>query len=140
MDKKKIIIIVIAVVVVVAVAIAAIFLTRPKEEKEVPIVYSEYVIESQLANIQTPENAVRKSVVKYTISIKYVSDPETDELIKSKDSELKNEVRKYFMSKNATQLQRLERIQEDLVDVVIKTVDIDADKITNVFLVDFIIQ
>ncbi len=146
MNKKKIIIIaVVAIVLLLVLGALAFFFLVPKgdeEEKEVEIVYAEFPLDVQYTNIKTlegQENA-RKRILKYSPVIKYVQDEETLAALTANKTDIVNEIRKYFMNRSEEQLANLERVQEDVTDVVIETLEIDPDKIDDVLFIEFIIQ
>lgn len=137
--NKKIIIAVVAVLVIVIGAVVAFMMLNKEEPKEKPVVYYEYSIETQYANVKPVDENSKPLILKYSCAIQY-TDSALEELIAKKLNELKNEYRKYFMSKNSQQLNRVERVQEDLVEITSSVLGTGPDVITDVFFTDFIMQ
>ncbi len=144
--KKKIIIAVVAVLILVIGGVAAffIFFNKDDSEKEVVINYVEFPLEVQYTNIKESADRsqdLRKSVLKYTPVIKYAEGEETLALLTANKTEIQNEMRKYFMSKDREQLSKLERVQEDLSDLIVEILELeDPELINNVLFTEFIIQ
>ena len=137
--NKRIFIAVFAVLILaVGIAVAfALFNSNANQEKKT--VYYEYTIDTQYANIKTLNEKSKPLILKYSCAIQY-TDASVEKLISKKINELKNEFRKYFMSKNAEQLNRVERVQEDLVEIATTVLGTESDTITDVFFTDFIMQ
>lgn len=130
----------IGLVVVIIGVVAAIFLLGGEKEPE-PISYLEFPLGEQYTNISQPEGetTARKTVLKYSPVIQYTN-ADLTEVFPTKQTVLLNEIRKYFMSRTAEQLGRLDRVQEDLTEMAIEIMESDSDSITNVFFLEFIIQ
>ncbi len=127
------------VVVIIGVVIAIFMLNREEKPKE--IIYSEFPLGEQYTNIAIKEGETpsRKPVLKYSPVIQY-TDEKMAEVFPTKQTLILNEFRKYFMSRNSEQLNRLDRVQEDLTEIAIEIMASDSEKITNVFFLEFIIQ
>ncbi|MCK8058767.1 MULTISPECIES: flagellar basal body-associated FliL family protein [unclassified Fusibacter] len=131
------------VVVIIGVVVAIVVLGGNKEPKVEPIVYSEFPLGEQYTNIVTEEGAARKLILKYNPVIEYTEiDKDVDllQLITDRQTLIKNEFRKYFMTRDVEQLNRLDRVQEDLTEKVIEILESDTESITNVYFLEFIIQ
>ncbi len=139
MNKKLIIIIAVVLVIVIIGGVAAFFLLRPKDDKPKEIVYSEFPLGEMYMNIKTPEDAPRKTVLKCNIVIEY-TDEEVLPILEKKKTTMITEVRKYFINRTSEQLSNLDRVQEDLTDLAIEITETDSTKITNILLLDFILQ
>lgn len=127
-------------VLILAIGIAVAFaLLNSNANQEKKTVYYEYAIDTQYANIKALNEKSKPLILKYSCAIQY-TDASLDELISKKINELKNEYRKYFMSKNSEQLNRIERVQEDLVEITTEVLGAKPDDITDVFFTDFIMQ
>lgn len=138
MNKKIYIALFIVLIMAIGVAVAfALFNSNANQEKKT--VYYEYAIDTQYANIKTLNEKSKPLILKYSCAIQY-TDASLEELIEKKINELKNEYRKYFMSKNSEQLNRMERVQEDLVEITTQVLGAEADVVTDVFFTDFIMQ
>ncbi len=144
--KKKIIIAVVAVLILVIGGVAAffVFFNKDDSEKEVVINYVEFPLEVQYTNIKESTDRgeeLRKSVLKYTPVIKYAESEETLALLTANKTEILNEMRKYFMNRDREQLAKLERVQEDLSDLIVEILELeDPEMIETVLFTDFIIQ
>lgn len=127
------------VVIIIGVVVAIFMLGGDKEPK--PIEYSEFPLGEQYTNIAEEEGstATRKPVLKYSPVVQYTN-ADLAEVFPTKQVLLLNEFRKYFMSRTATQLNRLDRVQEDLTEIAIEVMGSDSETITNIFFVEFIIQ
>lgn len=127
-------------VLILAIGVAVAFaLLNSNKNQEKKTVYYEYAIDTQYANIKTANEKSKPLILKYSCAIQY-TDASLQELITKKINELKNEYRKYFMGKNSEQLNRIERVQEDLVEITTEVLGADADAVTDVFFTDFIMQ
>ncbi len=142
--NKKIIIAIVAVVILVGGGIgAAVLILGGNKEKAKTVNYKEFSLEVQYTNIKPDEdtkNGTREKVLKFCPVIKYADSEETFALINSNKTDIVNEFRKYFMHRNKEQLGNLERVQEDLTDIVIETLEADPEQIDNVLFTEFIIQ
>jgi flagellar basal body-associated protein FliL len=138
--KKLLPFILIGVVALVGIGVALFFFLG-REPKEKPIVYFEYPLGEQYTNIlpEDQNSTARKPVLKYSPVIQYTSEATLAQL-NEKSTFIKNEVRKYFMGRNATQINRLDRVQEDLTELIIEILESDTDTITNVLFLEFIVQ
>lgn len=127
------------VVVIIGVVVAVFMLNR--EPAVVEVVYSEFPLGEQYTNITMEPNqtSTKKTVLKFSPVIQYTGEEMAVEL-PLKQTLLINEFRKYFMSRTATQLSKLDRVQEDLTEIAIELLESDSETITNVFFLDFIIQ
>lgn len=136
--KKIIIIAVIAVVLIVAgVLVFVLVLNKPKEEVKKPVVYSEFQLEEMYSNIATPGK-----ILKTKVSIQYTN-PELLEELESKKSKIVNDINKLFRTKTYEQLSEKNgqtRVQEEILELVKETIEAEAEEITDVFFLDFIIQ
>jgi len=142
--KKMIIIGGIAAVVLIAVVLVVIFVVLPGgEDKEPePTVYSEFPLGEQYTNIAEMDGvtSARKPVLKYSPVIQYPEDADVMAALTTNQTVIGHEFREYFMARNEEQLSRMDRVQEDLTEIVIEVTELDTEKISNVFFVEFIIQ
>ena len=138
--KKIIIFGGVGVLVVIIGIVAAVFFLN-QEPKVVEVSYLEFPLGEQYTNIAVPEGETpsRKPVLKYKPVIQYTNEELTLSLT-ANQTLLLNEFRKYFMSRNAVQLSRLDRVQEDLKEIAIEILKSTSEDVTNVFFLEFIIQ
>lgn len=140
--NKKLIIIIVAVLlalIVVGVAIFMFVLRGNGDDTPEPVVYQEFPLGEQYTNIKQAESATRKTVLKYSPVIQFTN-AEIETVLTEKKTIILTEMRKYFMERTAEQLERLDRVQEDLTDIVIEITETDPDTITNVLMLEYITQ
>lgn len=137
MNKKLIIIIAAVLVVVIGGGVAAFLLLGNKEPKEPEIVYSEYSMDEMYTNIKDPGK-----ILKFQINVEYTN-AELLPTIESNKSKIINSVYEYFRNTDYETLNKTngqERAREDIRDLVIEILGSDAETITNVYFLQFIIQ
>lgn len=137
MKKSLIIIIAVVAVVLIGGGIAAFMMLSGGKEKEPVVVYQEYALEEMYTNIKDPGK-----ILKFQISIEYTNAELAAEFEKNK-SKLVNNVYEYFRNTEYDTLNKSngqERAREDIRDIVVETMGVDAESITNVYFIQFIIQ
>lgn len=137
MNKKLIIIIAAVVVVLIGAGVAAFLLMSGGDKKEPEIVYSEYQMDEMYTNIKDPGK-----ILKVQISIEYTNAEFITEFEKNK-SRLVNNVYEYFRNTDYDTLSKTngqERARDDLKDIFIETLGTDAETITNIYFIQFIVQ
>ena len=137
MNKKIIIIIAAVVVVLIGAGVAAFLLMSSGDKKEPEIVYSEYQMDEMYTNIKDPGK-----ILKVQISIEYTNAEFITEFEKNK-SRLVNNVYEYFRNTDYDTLSKTngqERARDDLKDIFIETLGTDAETITNIYFIQFIVQ
>lgn len=137
MNKKLIIIIAAVVVVLIGAGVAAFLLMSGGDKKEPVIVYSEYQMDEMYTNIKDPGK-----ILKIQISIEYTNAEFITEFEKNK-SRLVNNVYEYFRNTDYDTLNKTngqERARDDLKDIFIETLGTDAETITNIYFIQFIVQ
>ncbi len=137
MKKSMIIIIAVVVVVLIGGGVGAVMLLGNKDQKEPEIVYSEYQMDEMYTNIKDPGK-----ILKIQISIEYTNAELITEFEKNK-SKLVNNVYEYFRDIDYETLNKAngqERAREDLKDIFIETLGTDAETITNIYFLQFIVQ
>lgn len=135
--NKKLIIIIAAVAVLLIGGISAFLLLGNKEPKVAEIVYQEYELAEMYTNIKDPGK-----ILKYQINIEYSNVELVAEFEKSK-SKLVNNITEYFRNTDFATLTKAngqERAREDIKDIIVETMGVDAESITNVYFLQFIIQ
>jgi flagellar basal body-associated protein FliL len=134
--KKIIIIGVIAVVLIVG-GILTYFLVFKSDSKEIEIVYSEYVFDESYFNL-----ADENKIAKVTIVVQCADEAILVDL-KSKNTVLINNINELFRREKFEEISKatgMERLREKIKQMVIETLESDADTITNVYFEQFIIQ
>ena len=137
MNKKLIIIIAVVLVVLVGGGIAAFMVLGNKEPAEPVIVYQEFQMEEMYTNIKDPGK-----ILKFQVSVEYTNAELAAEFEKNK-SKLVNNIYEYFRNTEYDTLNKSngqERAREDIRDIVVETMGVDAESITNVYFIQFIIQ
>lgn len=137
MNKKLIIIIAVVLVVLIGGGVGAFMLLGGGGSKEPVVVYQEYQMEEMYTNIKDPGK-----ILKFQISIEYTSADMAAAFEKNK-SKLVNNVYEYFRNTEYQTLNKAngqERAREDIRDIIVETMGVDAESITNVYFIQFIIQ
>lgn len=137
MNKKLIIIIAVVAVVLIGGGVAAFMILGNKTPAEPVVVYQEYAMEEMYTNIKDPGK-----ILKFQISIEYTDAELATEFEKNK-SKLVNNIYEYFRNTDFASLNKptgQERAREDIRDLAIETLGVDAESITDVFFIQFIIQ
>lgn len=108
-----------------------------KEPKEPVITYSEYQLDEMYTNIKDPGK-----ILKFQINVEYTNAELLPEMEKNK-SKIINNIYEYFRNTDFETLNKTngqERAREDIRDIIIEILGSDAETITNVYFVQFIIQ
>ena len=135
---NRTIIIIIAAVVLLAVIGGGVFLflSNRTDEPE-PVVYIEYEVGEMYTNI-----ADEKKIMKFNMVIEYTDETLLDSLTTNK-SKIVNNVYEIFRRKTYDQTQSpsfQERTREEIREMIIEILESDAETITNVYFLQFIIQ
>ncbi len=145
MNKKKLIIIIVLVLVLLGGGgVAAYFMlsSGDDEDKEEELDLSEYKLGEQYTNVGISEGDVggKKTILKYAPVIVY-SNPDLGEEFIKMESAINTEFKKYFISKSEAKLSKLEKVQEDLTEIVKEVVGEEtAPDIQNVLMPVYIFQ
>lgn len=137
MNKKLIIIIAVVAVVLIGGGVGAFMVLGSGGEKEPVVVYQEYQMEEMYTNIKDPGK-----ILKFQLSVEYTNPELAAEFEKNK-SKLVNNVYEYFRNTEYESLSKTngqERAREDIRDIIVETMGVDAESITNVYFIQFIIQ
>ncbi len=137
MNKKLIIIIAVVLVVLIGGGVGAFMILGNKDTKEPVVVYQEYQMEEMYTNIKDPGK-----ILKFQISIEYTNADMAADFEKNK-SKLVNNVYEYFRNTEYQSLNKTngqERAREDIRDIIVETMGVDAESVTNVYFIQFIIQ
>jgi flagellar FliL protein len=137
MNKKLIIIIAVVAVVLIGGGVGAFMVLSGGGEKEPVVVYQEYQMEEMYTNIKDPGK-----ILKFQLSVEYTNPELAAEFEKNK-SKLVNNVYEYFRNTEYESLSKTngqERAREDIRDIIVETMGVDAESITNVYFIQFIIQ
>ncbi len=145
MKKKLIIIIGAAVALIVIVAVALIFILGGKgEDKEEPIVYEEFPLHSaeEYSNLLVDEGE-RAVICKYAVVIKYSGGQETLDILTKNTTELKNnvdEIMRCTRNEDVKKQNGKEKLRGRIQNMVMDTLELDEEKIADVFLQPFVVQ
>ncbi len=135
--KKMMMIGGIVLVLVIAIVAGLFVFVFNKSDEPKEIAYSEYQLGVQYTNIKDD-----KKILKFNIAIEYTDPDMTAEFEKNK-SKITNNVYQIFRSKEFDDLMKnnsQERVREEIKDMVIETLESDAETITDVYFLEFIIQ
>jgi len=135
---KKTMIIIIAVVVLLTIVGAAVFfLVLNKSDEPDPVVYIEYELGELYTNI-----ADERKILKFNVVIEYTDETIAGMLDKNK-SAITNNIYEIFRRKTYEQTQSpsfQERTRDEIKELIIELLESDAETITNVYFLQFIIQ
>ncbi|MGB3367874.1 MAG: flagellar basal body-associated FliL family protein [Acidaminobacteraceae bacterium] len=135
--KKMLMIGGIVLVVVIAIAVALFVFVFNKSDEPAPVVYLEYQLGVQYTNIKDD-----KKILKFNIAIEYTAEEIAAEFEKN-NSKIINNVIQIFRTKNFDDLMKTnsqERVREEIKDMIIETIESDAETITDVYFLEYIIQ
>ena len=135
--NKKIIIIAGAVVTLLVVGIVLFLFVFSGSDEPEPIVYTEYELGEMYTNI-----ADERKILKFNAVIEY-TDEEIATEIQTHHTEIVNNIYEVFRRKTYEQTQSAsfqERTREEIRELVIEILETDAETITNVYFLQFIIQ
>jgi len=134
---KKIIIIAVVVVVIIVGSLLAYFLVFNSDSSEPEIVYEEFELGEMYSNIAT-EN----KIAKFNIVIEY-TDPKTLTKIKEDKTQMMNNIYEIFRAEKFEDIQKptgQKRLREKIQQMVIETLEVDQETISNIYFTEFIIQ
>lgn len=135
--NKKVIIIVAAVVLLVAAGAAAFFLFFNQPSEPEPVVYTEFELGEMYTNL-----ADESKILKFNAVIEY-TDATLVESFNSNKTKIVNNIYEIFRRKTYEQTQSpsfQERTREEIREMIIEILESDAETITNVYFLQFIIQ
>jgi len=135
--KKMLMIGGIFLVVVISIAVALFVFVFNKSDEPKAVVYSEYQLGVQYSNIKD-----EKKILKFNIAIEYTNTKIAAEFGKNK-SKIINNIYQIFRAKEFDDLMKTnsqERVREEIKDMIIETLESDAETITDVYFLEFIIQ
>ncbi len=141
MNKKKLIIIILIVVVLLGGGAAAYFKFFAGGDEEVELEEFKYELGEQYANVNlnTSDTSAKRVIVKYDPFIVY-TDETLQEVLEKNRTEINTEFKRYFMSRTEKQLAKLERVQEDLTEVVKEVLEEQGESVVNVLMPVYIFQ
>jgi len=135
---NKTMIIIIAVVVLLAIVGGAVFfLVLNRSDEPDPVVYMEYELGELYSNI-----ADERKILKFNVVIEYTDEVILEMLNKNK-SAITNSIYEIFRRKTYEQTQSpsfQERTRDEIKELIIELLESDAETITNVYFLQFIIQ
>jgi len=135
---NKTIIIIIAVVVLLAIVGGGVFfLVLNKSDEPDPVVYIEYEMGELYTNL-----ADERKILKFNMVIEYTDETLVD-VIGINKSRITNNIYEIFRRKTYEQTQSpsfQERTREEIKEMIIEILESDAETITNVYFLQFIIQ
>lgn len=135
--NKKLIIIIAAVVLLAVIGAGAFFMVMNKSDEPEPVVYIEYELGELYTNI-----ADESKILKFNVVIEYTDETLLDGLNQNK-TKITNNIYEIFRRKTYDQTQSpsfQERTREEIKEMIIETLESDAETITNVYFLQFIIQ
>lgn len=135
--KKMMMIGGIVLVLVIAIVASLFVFVFNKSDEPDPVVYSEYQLGVQYTNIKD-EN----KILKFNIAIEYTN-ADISSMFDSNKSKIINNIYQIFRSKDFDDLMKTnsqERVREEIKDMIIETLESDAETITDVYFLEFIIQ
>ncbi len=135
--NKKLIIIIVAVVLLAVVGAGVFFMVMNKTDEPEPVVYIEYEMGELYTNI-----ADESKILKFNVVVEYTDETLLDGLEQNK-SKITNNIYEIFRRKTYEQTQSpsfQERTREEIREMIIETLESDAETITNVYFLQFIIQ
>jgi flagellar basal body-associated protein FliL len=135
--NKKLIIIIAAVVLLAVIGAGAFFMVMNKSDEPEPVVYIEYELGELYTNI-----ADESKILKFNVVIEYTDETLLDGLNHNK-TKITNNIYEIFRRKTYDQTQSpsfQERTREEIKEMIIETLESDAETITNVYFLQFIIQ
>ncbi len=137
MNKKIIIIAVVVVLLILGIVIGAVFMLSGKDKAEKEPTYFEYQVGELYTNL-----ADEKKILKFNVVIEYTNEDILEAINKNK-SEIVNNIYEIFRRKTYEQTQSSsfqERIREEIREMIIESLKSDAESISNVYFLEFIIQ
>lgn len=135
--NKKLIMIIAAVVLLAVIGAGAFFMVMNKSDEPEPVVYIEYELGELYTNI-----ADESKILKFNVVIEYTDETLLDALAQNK-TKITNNIYEIFRRKTYDQTQSpsfQERTREEIKEMIIETLESDAETITNVYFLQFIIQ
>ncbi len=135
--NKKLIMIIAAVVLLAVIGAGAFFMVMNKSDEPEPVVYIEYELGELYTNI-----ADESKILKFNVVIEYTDETLLDALTQNK-TKITNNIYEIFRRKTYDQTQSpsfQERTREEIKEMIIETLESDAETITNVYFLQFIIQ
>ncbi len=135
--NKKLIIIIVAVVLLAVVGAGVFFMVMNKTDEPEPVVYIEYEMGELYTNI-----ADESKILKFNVVVEYTDETLLDGL-EQNQSKITNNIYEIFRRKTYEQTQSpsfQERTREEIREMIIETLESDAETITNVYFLQFIIQ
>jgi len=135
---NRTVIIIIAVVLLLSVVGAAVFfLVFNKSDEPEPVVYTEFELGEMYTNL-----ADESKILKFNAVIEY-TDATLAESFTSNKTKIVNNIYEIFRRKTYEQTQSpsfQERTREEIREMIIEILESDAETITNVYFLQFIIQ
>lgn len=135
--KKMMMIGGIALVLLVVVSAVLFIFVFNKSDEPKPINYQEFQLGVQYSNIKD-----EKKILKFNVAIEYTDEAMLESFTKNK-SKIINNIYEIFRSKSFDDLSKnnaQERVREEIKDMIIEVTESDAETITNVYFLEFIIQ
>ncbi len=135
--NRTVIIIIAAVILLSIIGAAVFFLVINRDTEPEPVVYIEYEVGEMYTNL-----ADEKKIMKFNMVIEYTDETLLDQITTNK-SKIVNNVYEIFRRKTYEQTQSpsfQERAREEIKEMIIEILESDAETITNVYFLQFIIQ
>lgn len=135
--NRTMMIIIAAVVLLAVIGAAVFFLVINKSDEPEPVVYIEYEVGEMYTNL-----ADEKKILKFNMVIEYTDEALADAIGQNK-TKIVNNVYEIFRRKTYEQTQSpsfQERSREEIREMIIEILESDAETITNVYFLQFIIQ
>lgn len=124
------------VLIIIGVVVYMMFIREPAEK---PIVYTEVALGEMYNNIAASEGQTKIPIIKFNPVVQ-VTNEEAQLKINEMKTAIITDFKKYFITRTSEQLVRIDRVQEDLTEIVIEVTGLDIDSVSNVFFLEFIIQ
>lgn len=136
--KKIIIIAGVALVLVVSIAVALYFFVfNKKDPADEPVVTLEFELDEMYSNIADPGKILKSKIV-----IQYTDEKLLDKLTTTK-TRIVNDINQLYRTKTLEQLSATngqERLRSDILELVQEILEADAEQVTDVLFLDFIVQ
>ncbi|WP_430882785.1 flagellar basal body-associated FliL family protein [Fusibacter sp. JL216-2] len=135
--NKTVIIIVAAVVLLAIVGGGVFFVMSSGSDEPEPVVYAEYEVGELYTNL-----ADESKILKFNMVVEYTDETILESLTTNK-TKIVNNVYEIFRRKTYEQTQSpsfQERTREEIKEMIIEVLETDAETITNVYFLQFIIQ
>jgi len=140
MDLKKIIMIAgvaLVLLIVIGVVLFMFVFNKDATPKEEPVVYFEFALGEMYSNIKEEKKILKASPV-----IQYTDEELLDSLTKNQ-TRIKNDIFQIYRTRTYDQLTApngQQRLREDIQEMIIEIMEVEAEVISDVYFVEFILQ